>query len=86
MHIGAHLAENKTLETLNLRLNRCEDNGVCHLLQDLCINKNLKRLNMSSNDLTHRCLAYLYDIAYDSEFTILMNWSNLKCFVFGSLF
>ena len=60
MHLGARLAENDTLQNLNLRLNRVEDNGVCHLLQDLCINQTLRKLNVSSNDLTHRCLAYVF--------------------------
>ena len=39
MHLGAHLADNLTLEHLDLRLNRCEDNGVSHLFHDLCVNK-----------------------------------------------
>lgn len=59
MHLGAHLAENCTCVNLNLRLNRCEDNGMSHLFQDLCVNKYLKVLNISSNDLTVRCLPYM---------------------------
>eukprot|EP00392_Amoebophrya_sp_AT5.2_P011011 g11086.t1 len=81
MHLGAHLAENTTLENLNLRLNRCEDNGaiyyrsVCHLLQDLCINKSLKKLNLSSNDLTWRCLAYLSSMISENS---TLEWLDLS--------
>ena len=68
------------LERLNLRLNRCEDNGVCHLLQDLCINKRLEHLNISSNDLTHRCLAYLSSaISENTTLTHLDLSSNPLC-------
>jgi len=59
MHLGAHLAENMTCQMLNLRLNRCEDNGVSHLFQDMCVNKHLQTLNISCNDLTVRCLPYM---------------------------
>merc|ERR1719301_190165 len=61
-----------TVQKLNLRLNRCEDNGVSHLFQDMCVNKYLKTLNVSCNDLTTRCLAYMSSmIAENSTLTEL---------------
>merc|ERR550534_2055627 len=55
-----------TCSVLNLRLNRCEDNGVSHLFQDLCVNKYLKTLNISCNDLTVRCLPYMNSMISDN--------------------
>merc|ERR1719214_339742 len=75
MHLGAHLAENKTCQTLNLRLNRCEDNGVSHLFQDMCVNRYLKALNVSCNDLTVRCLAYLSSMISENNTLISLDLS-----------
>lgn len=74
--LGRILKTNKSLVTLDMRMNRLEDAGGQLLLDGLCHNSTLKNLNLSSNSLSSlsaNALAKVLESAHTTSFSSKKN-------------